>query len=63
VVKERRATFEATPVFERARRALRRRETSVPLAGDYTDTDWPATMEGATISGFEAAGRLGGRAV
>ena len=61
VVKERRATFEATPAFERARRALRRAETAVPLAGDYTDTDWPATMEGATISGFEAARRLGGR--
>jgi squalene-associated FAD-dependent desaturase len=63
VVKERRATFEATPAFERARRALRRRDAAVPLAGDYTDTDWPATMEGATISGFEAARRLGGRVV
>jgi zeta-carotene desaturase len=63
VVKERRATFEATPAFERARRALRRREHPVTLAGDYTDTDWPATMEGAAISGFEAARRLGGRAL
>lgn len=61
VVKERRATFEATPRFERARRALRRQEPAVPLAGDYTDTDWPATMEGAAISGFEAARGLGGR--
>jgi zeta-carotene desaturase len=61
VVKERRATFEATPAFERARHGLRRREHAVPLAGDYTDTDWPATMEGAAISGFEVAKRLGGR--
>ncbi len=61
VVKERRATFEATPSFERARRVAARWEQAVSLAGDYTDTDWPATMEGATISGFEAARRLGGR--
>lgn len=60
VVKERRATFEATPSFERARRALGRRPPAVPLAGDYTDTGWPATMEGAAISGFDVARRLGG---
>jgi squalene-associated FAD-dependent desaturase len=51
VVKERRATFRADP------RATARRPgpaTSVPglfLAGDWTDTGWPATMEGAVRSG------------
>ncbi len=55
VVKERRATFAATPAFERVRTLLVPREECVVLAGDYTDTGWPATMEGATLSGFEAA--------
>ncbi|MCA9127488.1 MAG: FAD-dependent oxidoreductase, partial [Planctomycetales bacterium] len=28
------------------------------LAGDWTDTDWPSTMEGAILSGFRAAETL-----
>jgi zeta-carotene desaturase len=31
------------------------------LAGDWTDTGWPATMEGAVRSGYAAAGAIVGR--
>ncbi|MBS0198319.1 MAG: squalene synthase HpnC [Planctomycetes bacterium] len=55
-VKERRATFAATPEFERSRpTAVNADGRGVILAGDYTLTDWPATMEGATRSGVLAA--------
>lgn len=53
-VKEKLATFAPTPGVE----ALRPRATgssSIILAGDYTDTGWPATMEGAARSGYSAA--------
>ncbi len=55
IVKEKRATFAATPA------QLRRRPGSVTshhnlfLAGDWTDTGWPSTIEGAIRSGFAAA--------
>jgi zeta-carotene desaturase len=55
VVKEVRATFSAVPGLE-ARRPLA--ETSIPnlfLAGDWTRSGWPATMEGAVRSGYLAA--------
>ncbi len=59
-VKERRATFAATPAFEQWRARL---ESSAPglvtLAGDYTNTRWPATMEGATLSGLHACRTIG----
>ncbi len=32
----------------------------VALAGDWTNTGWPATMEGAILSGFRAAATIGG---
>jgi squalene-associated FAD-dependent desaturase len=54
VVKEPRATFRAGP-GEAARRPGP--TTAVPglfLAGDWTDTGWPATMEGAVRSGERA---------
>jgi monoamine oxidase len=57
-VKERFATFAATPEFERARPAAiapTDPRAHVLLAGDYTNTGWPATMEGATRSGWAAA--------
>ena len=64
VVKEVRATFSARPGLE----ALRpRTETAIPnlaLAGDWTRSGWPATMEGAVRSGYmaaEAAMRAAGR--
>lgn len=55
VVKEAKATFRAKPGLE-AKRPLSR--TSIPnlfLAGDWTRSGWPATMEGAVRSGYLAA--------
>jgi zeta-carotene desaturase len=55
VVKEVRATFSARPGLERLRPEAR---TAVPnffLAGDWTRSGWPATMEGAVRSGYLAA--------
>lgn len=54
VIKERRATFAATVAMERWRRGLVQEPHAVILAGDYTNTGWPATMEGAARSGFGA---------
>jgi squalene-associated FAD-dependent desaturase len=55
IVKERRATFEATPdqVAKRPKAATRWR--NLALAGDWTDTGLPATIEGAIRSGHKAA--------
>jgi squalene-associated FAD-dependent desaturase len=55
IVKERRATFAATPdqVAKRPRAATRWR--NLALAGDWTDTGLPATIEGAIRSGHKAA--------
>lgn len=56
-VKERRATFAAVPGFEALRPgALSEAGRGPILAGDYTRTEWPATMEGAARSGFAAGG-------
>ncbi len=55
VTVERDATFRQTPGTRRYRPQA---ETAVPglyLAGAYTDTGWPATMEGAVRSGEAAA--------
>ena len=54
-VRERRATWAATPAFEAARPAPGWTPGGVILAGDYTAVDWPATMEGAARSGKAAA--------
>jgi hydroxysqualene dehydroxylase len=55
IVKERRATFAATPVEAARRPAARTRFTNLALAGDWTDTGLPATIEGAVRSGYAAA--------
>jgi squalene-associated FAD-dependent desaturase len=55
VIKEAAATFSPKPGVDRWRP---KQETSIRtmfLAGDWTDTDWPATMEGAVRSGYLAA--------
>jgi phytoene dehydrogenase-like protein len=59
VVKEKRATFSATARQE-ARRPLTRTDlaTNVALAGDWTATGLPATIEGAIRSGRSAAHAL-----
>jgi squalene-associated FAD-dependent desaturase len=55
VTKERAATFRATPGSARLRLASRTPLAGLALAGAWTDTGWPATMEGAVRSGRAAA--------
>jgi squalene-associated FAD-dependent desaturase len=58
VIKEAAATFSPAPGVDRWRP---KQHTAVPrlfLAGDWTDTGWPATMEGAVRSGYLAAEAL-----
>ena len=58
VVKERRATFSATATQERLRPGARTAVTNLVLAGDWTATGLPATIEGAIRSGRTAAEAL-----
>ena len=58
VIKEAAATFSPEPGVDRWRP---KQQTSIPhlfLAGDWTATGWPATMEGAVRSGYLAAEAL-----
>jgi zeta-carotene desaturase len=55
VVKELRATFSAKPGMEALRPCAATRAPNVFLAGDWTKSGWPATMEGAVRSGYIAA--------
>ena len=55
IVKERRATFLASPAQLLRRPAPTTRWKNLLLAGDYVDTGLPAAIEGAIASGFMAA--------
>ena len=55
VVKEVRATFSAKPGMEALRPAAETHFWNLFLAGDWTRSGWPATMEGAVRSGYAAA--------
>jgi zeta-carotene desaturase len=55
VVKEQRATFSAAPDTEALRPGPECGVRNLFLAGDWTRTGWPATMEGAVRSGYAAA--------
>jgi hypothetical protein len=55
IVRERRATFEATPEQNALRPAAPTEFKNLFLAGDWTDTGLPATIEGSVRSGDRAA--------
>jgi len=55
IVRERRATFAATPEQDAKRPGAATRWRNLALAGDWTDTGLPATIEGAIRSGNRAA--------
>ncbi|GAA2474968.1 hydroxysqualene dehydroxylase HpnE [Streptomyces thermolineatus] len=55
VTRERTATFAPAPGVGRLRPSARTRVPGLYLAGAWTDTGWPATMEGAVRSGSAAA--------
>ena len=55
IVRERRATFAATPAENARRPGPKTAWRNLYLAGDWTDTGLPATIEGAIRSGNRAA--------
>ena len=55
IVKEKRATFAATPAQDALRPAAATGWRNLVLAGDWTQTGLPATIEGAVRSGETAA--------
>ncbi|HLI99448.1 MAG TPA: hydroxysqualene dehydroxylase HpnE [Bradyrhizobium sp.] len=55
IVRERRATFEATPEQNALRPSASTAFKNLFLAGDWTDTGLPATIEGSVRSGHRAA--------
>src|SRR5207237_6523416 len=55
VIKEAAATFSPEPGVDRWRPAQTTKIPGLFLAGDWTQTGWPATMEGAVRSGYLAA--------
>jgi hypothetical protein len=55
IVRERRATFAATPAQDARRPGPRTQWRNLFIAGDWTDTGLPATIEGAIRSGNRAA--------
>jgi squalene-associated FAD-dependent desaturase len=58
VVKEKRATFAATPAQAKLRPPGKTRWQNLWLAGDWTATGYPGTIEGSIRSGQEAASRI-----
>ncbi len=60
VLKEARATFSVVPGLDQFRPGQKTEWPGFFLAGDWTATEWPSTMEGAVRSGRLAAGALVG---
>jgi len=61
VIKEVHATYSPQPGVDEYRPAAKSPWPRVFLAGDWTQTNWPATMEGAVRSGYLAAEAIAGR--
>jgi hydroxysqualene dehydroxylase len=59
IVRERRATFAATPEQNALRPAAKTAWSNLFLAGDWTATGLPATLESAVRSGYRAADLAG----
>ena len=58
VLKEKRATFSARPGIDALRPSVEPDDSgarNLYVAGDWVQTDWPATMESAVRSGYQAA--------
>ena len=55
VIRENAATFSPAPGSDRWRPSQKTSIANLFLAGDWTQTGWPATMEGAVRSGYLAA--------
>jgi len=55
IIRERKATFLPTPATERKRPDTHTTISGLFLAGDWTNTGLPATIEGAILSGKKAA--------
>ena len=58
VVKQRNATFRCTPGAGSLRPGPTTASPNLFLAGEWTDTGWPSTMEGAVISGYNAVAAI-----
>src|SRR5277367_3539502 len=58
ILKEARATFSVTVGMDRFRPAQRTEWPGLFLAGDWTATEWPSTMEGGVRRGRLAAGAV-----
>ncbi len=61
IVRERRATFAATPAQDAKRPGAATQWRNFALAGDWTNTGLPATIEGAIRSGNRAAALISDR--
>lgn len=55
VITEKRAVFSCVPHIQKIRPSVSTPIQNLYLAGDYTKTNYPATLEGAVQSGIEAA--------
>ncbi len=60
ILKEARATFSVVPGLDRHRPSQDLPGDGLYLAGDWTQTGWPSTMEGAVRSGRLAAEKISG---
>jgi uncharacterized protein with NAD-binding domain and iron-sulfur cluster len=53
--REHAATFRAVPGIQSLRPGAKTAQAGLALAGAWTNTGWPATLEGAVLSGHAAA--------